>query len=103
MSNNGNADLVILRGNVITVEPTKPRAQAVAVKFGKILAVGQDDELKRLAGSNTRVLDASGKTVIPGLNDAHCHVLPSGRAHFLVNCGPDDVSYIAEIKKVIVE
>ena len=101
MSGNGNTDLVILGGNVITLDPARPRAQAVAVKFGRILAVGQDDEIKKLVGSNTRVIDASGKTVIPGLNDAHCHVLPAGRSYLLLNCGPDVVSSIAEIKKLV--
>ena len=102
-SRSGNADMVILGGNVITVEPANPRAQAVAVKFGRILAAGQDDEIRRLAGSDTRVVDASGMTIIPGLNDAHCHVLPTGRSHLLVNCGPDVVSSIAEIKRLVAE
>ena len=103
MSNNGNADLVILGSNVITVDPANPRAQAVAVKFGRILAVGQDDEVRELVGSNTRVVDASGMTVIPGLNDAHCHVLSTGRSHLLVNCGPDAVPSLAGIKRLIAE
>ena len=88
MANSMHADLVILGGNVITVNPVKPRAQAIAVKFGRILAVGQDDELRPLIGTDTRVVDARGKTAIPGLNDAHCHVLSAGRSHFLINCGP---------------
>ena len=103
MANSIRADLVILGGNVITVNPVKLRAQAIAVKFGKILAVGQDDELRPLVGTNTRVVDAHGKTIIPGLNDAHCHVLSAGRSHFLVNCGPTVVKSIAEIKKAIAD
>lgn len=103
MVGSNDADLVIVGGNVITVDPARPRAQAVAVKFGKVLAVGQDDEVKPLIGNNTRVINASGKTVIPGLNDAHCHVLTTGRSHLLVDCGPDAVSSIAEIKKAIAE
>jgi len=101
MVGSSDADIVITGGNVITVDPTRPRAQAVAVKFGKVLAVGQDDELKPLIGSRTKVMDASGRTVIPGLNDAHCHVLTTGRSHLLVNCGPDAASSIADIKKTI--
>ena len=103
MFGSGNADLVILGGNVITLDSARPRAQAVAVKFDRILAVGQDDEIKQLVGSNTRVIGASRKTVIPGLNDAHCHVLPTGRSYLLLNCGPDAVSSIAEIKKLVAE
>ena len=103
MVNSIHADLVILGGNVITVDSIKPRAQAIAVKFGRVLAVGQDDELKPLVGPDTRVVDARGKTIIPGLNDAHCHVLSAGRSHFQVNCGPTVVKSIAEIKKAIAE
>ena len=103
MPDSGNADLVILGGNIITLDPANARAQAVAVKFGRVLAVGQDDEIRQLVGSNTRVVDASGITIIPGLNDAHCHVLPTGRSHLLVNCGPDAVSSLAEIKMLIAE
>jgi len=103
MVNSIHADLVILGGNVITVDSIKPRTQAIAVKFGRVLAVGQDDELKPLVGPDTRVVDARGKTIIPGLNDAHCHVLSAGRSHFQVNCGPTVVKSIAEIKKAIAE
>jgi len=66
-----NADIVILGGNVITIDLAKPRAQAIAVKFDRIIAVGQDDEVKSLIGMNTRVVDARGMTVIPGFIDAH--------------------------------
>ena len=103
MANSMHADLVILGGNIITVDSVKPRAQAIAIKFGRILAVGQDDEVRPLIGTDTRVVDTHGKTVIPGLNDAHCHVLSAGRSHFLVNCGPTVVKSIAEIKKAIAE
>ena len=103
MANSGHADLVILGGNVITVDPAKPKAQAVAVKFGKILTVGQDDELKPLVGANTRVVDARGRTVIPGLIDAHCHVMAAGRRQLQVDCSPNAVSSIAEIKEAIAD
>ncbi len=103
MANSMRADLVILGGNIITVDSVRPRVQAIAVKFGRILAVGQDDELRPLVGTDTRVVDAHGKTVIPGLNDAHCHVLSAGRSHFSVNCGSTVVKSIAEIKKAITE
>jgi len=102
-SGSGRADTVIRGGTVITVDPANPRAQAVAIKFGRILAVGEDDEIRQLAGSDTHVIDASGMTVIPGLNDAHCHVLPTARSQLLLDCGPTMVSSIAEIKALVVE
>lgn len=63
MSDTGNADLVILGGNVDTVDPTNPKAQAVALKFGRIPAVGQHDEIRQLVGSNTRIVNINTKTV----------------------------------------
>lgn len=98
-----SADTVIQHGNVITMDPARPRAQALAVKFGRILAVGTDDDIGPLAGKSTRVINTSGQTVIPGLNDAHCHVLPAGRSHLMVDCGPAAVSSIAEIKDLVAE
>ncbi len=101
MTNSVQADIVILGGNVITVDPVKPKAQAVAVKFGKIVAVGQDDELRPLVGTDTQVVDGRGKTIIPGLIDAHCHVPAGGREAFQVDCRPSVVSSIIELKKAI--
>ena len=79
MAENFYADLAILGGNVITVARSKPRAQALAVKFGRIIAVGSNDEIKPLIGENTEVIDARGKTVIPGFIDAHCHGMSAAR------------------------
>src|SRR5207302_2617901 len=59
--------------NVITVDAEFSIAQAVAVQGDKILAVGGDKEICRFAGGNTRVIDAKGKTVLPGLYDSHVH------------------------------
>ena len=103
MANSGYADLVILGGNIVTVDPAKPRAQAVAVKFSRILAVGQDDEVKPLMGRDTRVVDSHGMTVIPGLIDAHCHPIWAGRMAFQVDCSSNAVSSIIEVKKVIAD
>jgi predicted amidohydrolase YtcJ len=102
MINNGQADLAITGGNVITVNPAAPRAQAVAVKFGRILMVGNDSEIGPLIGAATKVIDGRGRTVIPGLNDAHCHALGlGGRGHFLVDCGPTLMKSLADIKRTI--
>jgi hypothetical protein len=67
------ADTVLVNGNVITVDPEDRIAQAVAIKNGRILAVGTDAEIRRLAGEDTRVIDLAGRTATPGLLDAHCH------------------------------
>ena len=67
------ADLVITNAKVITVDKDFSIQQAVAVKGDKILAVGGNDEVKLLIASDTKVLDLRGKTVLPGINDSHCH------------------------------
>lgn len=73
-----NMDMVLYNGKVITMENLSPYATALAVKDGKIAAVGSDDEMKKLAGAETRLLDAGGNTVLPGLIDAHVHFMGTG-------------------------
>lgn len=65
-------DVLVINANVYTVEDTNPKAEAFAIKGGKFIAVGSNDEiLKGYTTANT--LDAGGKTIVPGLIDAHCH------------------------------
>lgn len=73
-------NLVIVNGNVITVDALQPRAQAVAVRDGLILAVGSSQEIDGLKGPETRVLDLQGATLIPGFIEAHAHLLYLGRS-----------------------
>ncbi|MBI1750585.1 MAG: amidohydrolase [Acidobacteria bacterium] len=72
------ADLVVLNGKVWTVDPAKPRAEAIAVVGDRIAAVGTNEEIKKWMGPNTRTIDARGKTVLPGLIDAHVHFSSGG-------------------------
>lgn len=73
-------DLVLLDGVVRTMDPSRPLVEALAVADGWIVAVGTSAEIRRLAGPDTEVLDAAGRAVIPGLIDAHGHVMGLGRA-----------------------
>ncbi len=66
------ADLVVQNATVYTVDKTKPAANSLAVKDGKFIAVGGD--MKKHIGPSTRVIDAKGAAVIPGLTDAHVHL-----------------------------
>jgi len=68
------ADLALINGKIVTVDENESIAQAVAVKFGRILAVGTNEEIKGLIGKNTKVIDLKGRTAIPGLMDSHCHI-----------------------------
>lgn len=72
------ADLVLHNGKIITVNAKNSIVEAVAVKFGKILATGTNNEITKLIGKETKVIDLKGRTVIPGLIDSHCHMASTG-------------------------
>ena len=72
------ADLVILNANIRTMDRKKPRAEALAVKDGKFVAVGTNREIRAFVGPQTKRIDANGKLVLPGFNDAHVHFAAIG-------------------------
>ena len=76
------ADLVIVNADIRTIDKTKPRAEAVAVTQNRISAVGTNAQIRALIGENTKVIDAGGKLVLPGFNDAHVHFTAMGRQFF---------------------
>jgi predicted amidohydrolase YtcJ len=67
------ADILLVNGKIITVDAHDSIAQAIAIHDGKILAVGTNEEVRKRAGKNARVIDLHGRTVTPGLIDTHCH------------------------------
>ena len=67
------ADLLVMNAKVVTVDAGFTIAEAVAIDNGKIVRVGRNDEIQRLAGARTRIIDARRRTVIPGLIDTHVH------------------------------
>ena len=79
------ADLVLTNGVVHTVDPARPRAEAVAVRGNRIVFVGGTVEARALVGPGTRVVDLRGRTVVPGFNDAHAHLLGIGFARLDVD------------------
>ncbi|MEU9864833.1 amidohydrolase [Streptomyces sp. NPDC047971] len=72
------ADLVLRSGAVLTMDPSSPRATALAVAGDRIVAVGRDDEVRKLVGPGTRVVDLSGRALLPGFQDAHVHPVYAG-------------------------
>jgi predicted amidohydrolase YtcJ len=74
----GPADLILVNARVYTVDESKPMVSAFAVRAGRIVYAGSEREVRALAGSRTRVIDAGGGTVVPGMVDAHAHLLGLG-------------------------
>ena len=94
------ADLVVISANIITVDDRNPRAEALAVRDGKFVTVASDAEVRSLIGPNTEIIDAGGKTLVPGFVDAHMHPEPTypvtsrlGR----VDLSPDNVQTMQDV------
>ncbi|WAL83753.1 amidohydrolase [Pandoraea sp. XJJ-1] len=71
-------DLILINGKFATLDRANPQADAVALTGGKFTAVGTRDDVMRLAGSGTEVIDLRGRRVIPGLIDSHMHIIRGG-------------------------
>ncbi len=92
------ADIVLYHGTVLTVDASDRIAQAVAIAGRRILAVGTDADVLRFAGPKTRRIDLNGRTVTPGLLDAHAHFAGGGGDRlFVVNVGYPDVKSIGDM------
>ena len=72
------ADLIVTNAKIWTVDAAMPTAQAVAVLGDRIVAVGSNAEVDAWRGAQTRVVDAGGKLLLPGFNDAHVHFVSGG-------------------------
>jgi predicted amidohydrolase YtcJ len=79
------ADLVITNARIYTVDDARPVVSAMAVRDGKVLFIGSVREADALKGAGTRVIDLRGRTVIPGMVDAHAHLLGLGQSLRTVN------------------
>src|SRR5688572_6262611 len=75
-----SADLVLRGGKIVTVDETRPVAEALAVSGDAIVAVGPNDDIQRYVGPATRIIDLKGALAIPGLIDAHAHFTGVGDA-----------------------
>jgi predicted amidohydrolase YtcJ len=95
------ADLIIHDARVWTVNAAQPQAEAVAVLNGRITAVGSDAAVLLWRGPNTRVIDAKGRRLLPGLNDAHVHFADGGAALSAVQL--NDAASLKEFVKRIAD
>ncbi len=89
-------ELILIHGHVLTVDAQDSTAQALAVRDGKITAVGTDEEISRLADAATKRIDLHGRTATPGLIDSHAHIAEAG-VNALYHVELSDASSIAEI------
>lgn len=71
-------DLLLVGARIHTMDSARPRASALAVANGRVTHIGDEADVRRAAGPGTRVIDAGGRTVIPGLNDSHIHTIRGG-------------------------
>ncbi|MDH5199462.1 MAG: amidohydrolase family protein [Candidatus Bathyarchaeota archaeon] len=95
------AGLVLLNGKIITVDPSETIAEAVAVRDGRFLKVGSSEEIRRLAGSKTRVIDLKGKTVLPGFIDSHEHCIRKGMRGDWVDCTSPPMATIDQLVEAL--
>ncbi len=82
------AEIIYFGGPIITIDDANPRAEAVAVKGGLILAVGKADEVMKLKGANTKLVDLGGRTMLPGFVDSHGHLVGGGMQAVAANMLP---------------
>jgi predicted amidohydrolase YtcJ len=77
-SGQGHVDLILVHGKIWTENPRQPEAEAVAIQGNRIVEVGDNDSIRKLAGPKTRIIDLNGLRVVPGFNDAHVHFYMGG-------------------------
>lgn len=95
------ATLVVLNGDVITLDSRQSKAEAIAIQNGKIVAVGSNEEIRECIGKKTRVIDAKNKTIVPGFVDCHVHMTGFGR--FLQTLDLRNVESVKEMQRKLRE
>lgn len=95
-----SAELIITHADIHTLDDQQPRAQAIAIREGRILAVGCTDEIERMADARTRRINAGGRLVMPGLQDTHVHFQLSS-ADLYHNASLYEVNTLDELLAVI--
>lgn len=96
----GDADLIYRDAIIVTMNEAEFMAQAIAIKDGRILAVGSNDEVMTHKGSDTRIIDLQGKTILPGFIDAHGHLGAMSVAMGEIDLSPPPVGSITSIVEI---
>ncbi|HET7056633.1 MAG TPA: amidohydrolase family protein, partial [Thermomicrobiales bacterium] len=96
-----SADIVLINGHVVTVDPMNPVASAVAIRAGHVVHVGSEADARAAAGPRAEVIDLRGRTATPGLNDAHAHPMMVGQALLDVDITPERVGSVDGIARAV--
>jgi predicted amidohydrolase YtcJ len=94
------AELILANGRFHTLDKARPAAQAVAIADGRFLAVGDTEYVMRLKTPSTQVIDLHGRTVIPGLNDSHLHLIRGG-LHYNLELRWEGVPSLSDAMKML--
>ncbi len=96
------ADLILHNGKITHFGSTQTAATAVAIKEGKFIDVGLDNDVLRLSGTNTKLIDLKGKRAVPGINDSHIHLIRGG-LNYNLELRWDGVPSLADALRVLKE
>jgi predicted amidohydrolase YtcJ len=96
----GFADLIVVNGHILTVDPANHVVEAIAVRGGRILALGSNAQIYARAMPGARVIDLKGRTATPGLIDAHAHIADGGRS-MVYELRLSDAHSIQELKRLV--
>lgn len=94
------ADLILYNADIRTMDPARPRARALAAAGGRLVALGDDAEIRRLGDGRTRRIDAGGRLVLPGFQDTHIHLQDSG-TEFTTGANLEDARSVAELQQAL--
>jgi len=96
-------DKIIVNTEAVTMDPSVPSARAIAVLQDRIFAVGNDEDIRRLASPETKIIDGQGLTLLPGFIDSHIHLLSLARTTQELDCSPEKASSVAAIAHRVFE
>ena len=99
----GDVTLALVNANVLTMQRDHHRAEAVAVAGDRILSVGSNSDVRRLSSAHTQIVDCHGLTLLPGFNDAHCHLPGLARRLQDLDCSPERAPSIQSLVVLVTE
>ena len=95
-----SSDTIVINAKIVTMDALSPRAEAMAIVAGRVVALGSTHDISRLAGDSTEVFDAGGKLILPGFQDTHIHLQDSGHDYHS-KATLDDCRDVAELQSVL--